>query len=236
MSHGYDEFESKIGQFIYTMVMYERLKEYILEKLKGKDRVTLRIGLGADKSGNQVFMDIIISSVRPQSFLQTGEVKASEGKNLVMVLNNEHLIGDNRQLAMEMEKLIMESLKWWHGYFGERDKLKLGEWISKSVNVYDAQVSETVLEVPVNKIILTKHFMPRIPDEKLSKIVELADILPPIRVKTAESGYFELISGAYILHVLVNHLGREKVKAVVVDDTYEPLDVDESIERLINLL
>ncbi|MEM2113985.1 MAG: hypothetical protein QXS12_00845, partial [Candidatus Caldarchaeum sp.] len=120
MSYGYDEFESKLGQFIYTMVMYERLRDYLLDKLKGKDRVSVRINLGADKQGNQVVMDVVLTAVRPQLLGEAKPEKPSR-KTLVMVLSNEKVVGERGQIAAEMERLVMESLKWWHGYFGDKD-------------------------------------------------------------------------------------------------------------------
>ncbi|MCS7138330.1 MAG: hypothetical protein NZ941_08200, partial [Candidatus Caldarchaeum sp.] len=95
MSYGYDEFESKLGQFIYTMVMYERLREYLLEKLRGKDRLSVRINLGTDKSGNQVLMDVVLTAVKPQLFAQQVEAqKRKTRKNLVLVLSNEDVAGE----------------------------------------------------------------------------------------------------------------------------------------------
>jgi hypothetical protein len=241
MSYGYDEFESKVGQFIYTMVMYERLRDYLIEKLRGKDRVSLRIGLGTDKSGNHVFMDILLTSVRPQMLVQVGEPRTSRGKRLFMVLSNEEVSGDNRQIAMEMEKLVLESLKWWHGYFGERDKLRLGDWRSEVVEVVDGEVVETVLEIPVNRIIMPREEIPGIPEAKLSRLAEFADLLPPIRVRMNESGYYELVSGAYILNLLVNNLGRDRVRAVLVDTGRArggggADDLDSMVEKLIELI
>ncbi|MCS7129713.1 MAG: hypothetical protein NZ919_03655, partial [Candidatus Caldarchaeum sp.] len=95
MSYGYDEFESKLGQFIYTMVMYERLREYLLEKLRGKDRLSVRINLGTDKAGNQVLMDVVLTAVKPQLFAQQVEAqKRKTRKNLVLVLSNEDVAGE----------------------------------------------------------------------------------------------------------------------------------------------
>ncbi len=241
MSYGYDEFESKVGQFIYTMVMYERLRDYLIEKLRGKDRVSLRIGLGTDKSGNHVFMDILLTSVKPQMLVQVSEAKSFKGKRLIMVLSNEEVSGDNRQMAMEMEKLILESLKWWHGYFGERDKLRLGDWRCEVVEVVDGEVLENVLEIPVNRIVLPRDGVREIPEGKLARLAELADLLPPVRVRVNESGYYELVSGYNILKLLVNNLGREKVRAVLVDTGYVKAgrsgeDLDAQVEKLVELI
>jgi hypothetical protein len=40
-----------------------------------------------------------------------------------------------------MERLIVESLKWWHGYFGERDKLKLDTWRVERTELLDGEVA-----------------------------------------------------------------------------------------------
>ncbi|MEM3096230.1 MAG: hypothetical protein QXV62_04435, partial [Nitrososphaerota archaeon] len=154
---------------------------------------------------------------------------------------NEEVSGDSKQIAMEMEKLIMESLKWWHGYFGERDKLRLGDWKTERVEVIDGEVVETVVEIPVSRIMVPREGVPPIPETKLSKLSEVADLLPPVKVRLNESGYYELISGTILLTLYINHLGRDRVRAVVVEPGVDDSsrmggDMDIALDKLLNML
>ncbi|BAJ50921.1 hypothetical protein CSUB_C1069 [Candidatus Caldarchaeum subterraneum] len=237
MSYGYDEFESKLGQFIYTMVMYERLRDYLLDKLKGKDRVSVRINLGADKQGNQVVMDVVLTAVRPQLLGEAKPEKPSR-KTLLMVLSNEKVVGERRQIAAEMERLVMESLKWWHGYFGDKDRLMLNEWVAERVEVLDAPVVGTVVEVPVRRVIYQPSATAPMSEEELETLAQYVEILGPVVVRPLDNGFFELVAGHRVFDVLVNRLGYESVKALVldVDDASASsmrAEYEEKVEKLV---
>lgn len=237
MSYGYDEFESKLGQFIYTMVMYERLRDYLLDKLKGKDRVSVRINLGADKQGNQVVMDVVLTAERPQLLGEAKPEKPSR-KTLVMVLSNEKVVGERGQIAAEMERLVMESLKWWHGYFGDKDRLMLNEWVAERVEVLDAPVVGTVVEVPVRRVIYQPAATAPMSEEELETLAQYVEILGPVVVRPLDNGFFELVAGHRVFDVLVNRLGYESVRALVldVDDTAASsmrAEYEEKVEKLV---
>jgi len=239
MSYGYDEFESKLGQFIYTMVMYERLREYLFEKLKGKDRVSVRINLGNDKSGNQVIMDVILTTVKPQFFTQAVEAKKGKSsKTFVMVLSNDSVSGENQQIASELERLILESLKWWHGYFGERDKLKLDSWRCVTARVFDADFMAHVMEIPVERIIIPQNFVLHVDEEEASLLEKYVDVLGPVAVRPLESGMYELVGSSKLFNVLVNRLGNDRVKAIVLDLDDERAssvraEIEDAVEKLV---
>jgi hypothetical protein len=217
MSYGYDEFESKLGQFIYTMVMYERLKEYLLERLRGKDRLSVRINLGADKAGNQVFMDVVLTSVKPQ-LLQQGMKDAGKGrKTLLLVLSSDEVLGDRVQIADEMERLIVESLKWWHGYFGERDKLKLDTWRVERTELLDGEVAGVIVELPVNKIIIPPPLQLAEEEFEQEALREFSEVMAPITVRKTDSDMYELVGGVKLFNYLVNKLGYNSVRALVLD-------------------
>jgi hypothetical protein len=217
MSYGYDEFESKLGQFIYTMVMYERLKEYLLERLRGKDRLSVRINLGADKAGNQVFMDVVLTSVKPQ-LLQQGMKAAEKGrKTLLLVLSSDEVLGDRVQIADEMERLIVESLKWWHGYFGERDKLKLDTWRVERTELLDGEVAGVIVELPVNKIIIPPPLQLAEEEFEQEALREFSEVMAPITVRKTDSDMYELVGGVKLFNYLVNRLGYNSVRALVLD-------------------
>jgi hypothetical protein len=217
MSYGYDEFESKLGQFIYTMVMYERLKEYLLERLRGKDRLSVRINLGADKAGNQVFMDVVLTTVKPQ-LLQQGMKAAGKGrKTLLLVLSSDEVLGDRVQIADEMERLIVESLKWWHGYFGERDKLKLDTWRVERTELLDGEVAGVIVELPVNKIIIPPPLQLAEEEFEQEALREFSEVMAPITVRKTDSDMYELVGGVKLFNYLVNKLGYNSVRALVLD-------------------
>jgi hypothetical protein len=217
MSYGYDEFESKLGQFIYTMVMYERLKEYLLERLRGKDRLSVRISLGTDKAGNQVFMDVVLTSVKPQ-LLQQGMKAAEKGrKTLLLVLSSDEVLGDRVQIADEMERLIVESLKWWHGYFGERDKLKLDTWRVERTELLDGEVAGLIVELPVNKIIIPPPLQLAEEEFEQEALREFSEVMAPITVRKTDSDMYELVGGVKLFNYLVNRLGYNSVRALVLD-------------------
>ncbi|MEM0441042.1 MAG: hypothetical protein QXF45_04605 [Candidatus Caldarchaeum sp.] len=217
MSYGFDEFESKLGQFIYTMVMYERLREYLIDKLKGKERLSVRLNLGTDKQGNQIFMDVILTSVKPQLLVKTDKTAEPSKKSFVMVLSNHKISGENSQIASELEKLVLESLKWWHGYFGDKDRLMLNEWMSEKAEVLDANVVGTLAEIPVAKLVVPPYLGTSLTEEEYEILAQFAEILGPVVVRPLENGLFELVSGVKLFNVLVNKLGYDKIKALVLE-------------------
>jgi len=218
MSYGYDEFESKLGQFVYTMVMYERLKEYLVEKVRGRGRVSVRIDLGKDKVGNQVFMDVLLTSVRPQMVSAAAQSEQREVKKLLfIVLSNADVRGDSRQIAEEMERLISESLKWWHGYFGERDKLSLSGWKAERVSLLEGEAAEPLVHIPVESIFVPPSAMIPLHPDVLDRLAPLADLLSPIKVRKSDSSHYELVSGYPQLMLSVEKLGFSSVKAMVLD-------------------
>ena len=242
MSFGYDEFESKLGQFIYTMVMYERLKEYLLEKVRGRGRVSVRINLGQDKNGNHVFMDVILTSIKPDIFSSQSKEASEKGKKtLVLVLSNEGIREDNRFVIDEMEKLIAESLRWWHSYFGERDRLQLNKWRIERITLLDSDSVEVLCEIPVNKIIVPQNRRINIPSTILERLTTYIDLLGPVVVRPTDTGFYELIVGYPQLVMYVDKLGRDRVLAKILEiseDEAERIyeDTVGRMNKLINLL
>jgi len=239
MSYGYDEFESKLGQFIYTMVMYERLKEYLVDKVRGRGRVSVRISLGQDKNGNHIFMDIILTSIKPEAYGTVQQAaKQKSSKNLVIILSNEEISGDNKQIADEMEKLIMESLRWWHSYFGERDRLKLNEWKIEKIMLVDAEATEVLCEIPADRIIIPPERRMNLSPEVIENLSPYVDLLGPITVRLTETGYYELITGYPQLYIYVEKLGRDRVFSRIIEVGEEEAkliyeDAQPRIKRLI---
>lgn len=228
MSYGYDEFESKLGQFIYTMIMYERLKEYLVEKVRGRGRISIRIDLGKDKAGNSVVMDITLSSISPLELKVGKEVtdkREGKRKNLLIMMSNNKVRGNEKEIAKEVEKLITESLKWWHGYFGERDRLSLDDWKTEKCSVVEGFDADFLIEVPVDRIITPQKRRTIIPEIAMEKLVKIVDLLSYPSIKSLGDGVYEIVTGDIQL-LVAKRLGKETVKAVL-------LEVDEdSADRL----
>lgn len=238
MSYGYDEFESKLGQFIYTMVMYERLREYLLERLRGKDRLNIRLNLGEDKAGNQVFMDVVLTAVKPQLLKpQDRKEPGKRKKSIVLILSSEEVEGDKRQIESEIEHLIKESLKWWHGYFGERDKLRLDTWWVDRAELFDVELSGLIVEIPVNRVVMPPPIQVTGGGPEEDVLTEFADILAPIAVRPLGNEMYELVSGHRLYNVLVNRLGCESIKAVLLEvDDARAASIRAEVEEKTNKL
>ena len=61
-----DEMKAKIGQLLYNMILTDRLKAEVVEKLYSRNQISLRVDLGRDKEGNNIVMDILLSRIPPQ--------------------------------------------------------------------------------------------------------------------------------------------------------------------------
>jgi hypothetical protein len=61
-----DEMKAKIGQLLYNLILTDRLKAEVVEKLYSRNQISLRVDLGRDKEGNNIVMDILLSRIPPQ--------------------------------------------------------------------------------------------------------------------------------------------------------------------------
>ncbi|MCS7137240.1 MAG: hypothetical protein NZ941_02595, partial [Candidatus Caldarchaeum sp.] len=143
--------------------------------------------------------------------------KRKTRKNLVLVLSNEDVAGEKHQIEAEMEKLIVESLKWWHGYFGERDKLKLDSWRCERAEVLEGDVVGSVVEIPVNRILVPPGLLISEKDEEREVLTQFVDLFTPVVVRPAESDMYELVGGLRPFDVMVNKLGYDRVRALVMN-------------------
>ncbi len=58
---GEEELKGKIGQLLYNSYLVERLKGEIMEKLYSRNKVSMRIELGKDRTGNDIVLDIFLN-------------------------------------------------------------------------------------------------------------------------------------------------------------------------------
>jgi hypothetical protein len=136
---------------------------------------------------------------------------------LLLVLSSDEVLGDRVQIADEMERLIVESLKWWHGYFGERDKLKLDTWRVERTELLDGEVAGVIVELPVNKIIIPPPLQLAEEEFEQEALREFSEVMAPITVRKTDSDMYELVGGVKLFNYLVNKLGYNSVRALVLD-------------------
>lgn len=235
MSGSAEEFEAKLGQFIYTLVMYERLKEYLLEKVSSRQGVSLRIELGTDSEGNTVYLDVRLSRGRREG--KPGVEPGAEVKrHVALVMVNEKLTGSEMPAAQEMEHLITESFKWWHGYYREKDRLSLDTWRTVSSSEADCVGVIPIYRIPVSSISLAPQIRLDIPDKEAEFLSSIVDALGPVYVKRVGAGSYELVAG---LPKLIGCMkaGREYVEARIVELSAEEgarlMEIEESFRRLL---
>lgn len=54
-------------------------------------------------------------------------------------MTNEELSdGSNAEIGLKLTDIITQSLRWWHGQFGENDRLKLNGWRVNSIEVTES--------------------------------------------------------------------------------------------------
>jgi len=70
------ELEAKVGQFIYNSVLTERLREFLVRRVRDKNNISIRIDLGRDRTGDKIVMDVLISRITPQ----VAEMKSTDGE------------------------------------------------------------------------------------------------------------------------------------------------------------
>lgn len=217
---GEDEFESKVGQFIYTTVMYERLKEHILERTRARDRVSLRIDLGKDKTGKQYVMDIFISPLPEKLKVPVGEPEPigvlARKFGFIAISNNVLLERDNAKISKGLEEAFASSFQWWHGHPGNHDRIALDSWKTEDILVLDAPSASITAEIPIEKIIVPEKRKQYTTSEHLDKLKDVVDFLTPICVRPSVDldGYYELVYGH--ARVLASRkAGKSSINAIV---------------------
>jgi len=233
MSTGDDELESKVGQFIYTMVMYERLREFLMERVRGRGRLSFRIELGKDRLGRQVMMDVAVSTVLPppgKLNVPAGEPeptgRAAQNLALICLTNDKLENPDSEKVAKGLEEVLVSSFKWWHDYLGERDNMNLETWRITNLYITAGDFAGFLLEVPVDSIIVPERKKVVPPDEMVSKLSKLLEILAPIGVKpiVGQAGLYELVYG-YERLAAAKLRGRRTIKARLHTVTDEEADL-----------
>lgn len=237
MSTSVDEFESKLGQFIYTHVIFERLRSFLLERVETLPSSTFKISLGTDPEGNEVVLNVTISKVRVGRGAPVEGVSQRK-KTVVVTLVNEVPAESDVDFARELGRILQESLKWWQSYLRERDKLRLKDWRIEKTIAVECVNSRPVFTLPVDSV-----SMPRDLDEEplkpyLDRLEPIIDLFGPIYVRPLGTSTFELVVGLPKL-LCYKRAKRETIDAYVIDEG-EDLDhiykLEESFRNLLSLL
>jgi len=235
LSGSSEEFEAKLGQFIYTMVMYERLKEYLLDKAASRRGAAFRIELGMDREGNSVYLDIRISKEKKE-VKHDVEPRAEVKRHVTLVMVNEKLTGSDASTAPEVERLVTESFKWWHGYYGDRDRLSLDSWRAVSSSEADCVEVSPIYKIPINSISIPSQRPLEFREAEAEFLSSIVDALGPVYVRRTLAGSYELIAGLPKIIGCVK-AGREFVDAQIIEPGAEEgerlLEIDESFRRLL---
>ncbi|MCS7142948.1 MAG: hypothetical protein NZ920_04025 [Aigarchaeota archaeon] len=237
MSGSSEELESKIGQLIYTHVILERLRSFVLEKSASVPQSTFRLSLGRDNEGNEVFLNITVTRVKPD--LMAAERRTDLlRKHVVLELVHDGPSEIDVDVGREFAHIIEESLKWWHGYLKERDRLRLREWrIVRSIAV-ECTSSRPVFTIPVEAIKLPEGVSVDQVSDFAEYIEQIADLFGPIYVKESGKGSYELVVGLPKL-LSFKRMNRTSIDAYILEEGEGIAHIhklDESFRRLLEVL
>jgi hypothetical protein len=221
-----DQLKAKIGQILYNNYITDRLREEILQRVAHRKNLALRMSLGRDSNGEEVFLDMLINRVRPEVEELKRSIVSEEHhdpkirKYTAIILSSEGSANcDNTAVATNFEYLMGQSLNWWARYAGSRDNLNVDKWKIEHAYTVDTSSAILLVNLPVENITVPENRK-----FKASKRSSFAlDSLPPISVRLKDNGRFELIDGYDILESF-SKLGREEVPARILSLTDDEAD------------
>jgi hypothetical protein len=225
-----DQLKAKIGQILYNNYITDRLREEVLQRVAHRNSLALRMSLGRDSNGEEVYLDILVNRVRPEveqlkRSVSSEETVASDSKKYTaIILSSEGSpTTDNAATATNFEYLMSQSLNWWARYAGSRDNLNVDKWKIEHAYTVDSKEASLLVDLPIENI--------TVPENRKFEVEEFAgntrnvDVLPPISVRLRENGRFELVSGYHILQLYMKS-GRREIPAKIISAS------DEEAERI----
>ncbi len=236
MSVDDEQLKAKIGQILYNNYITDRLREEVLQRVAHRNSLALRMSLGRDPSGEEVFLDILVNRVRPEieelkRSVSSGEQRPGDLKKFTCIILSSDSVqsSDNMSIASNFEYLMSQSLNWWARYSGSRDTLNVDKWKIENALTVDSKSAFLALEIPIENITVpdTRKYEPRLWKEEEG--IRSLETYPPVTVRSRDKGRFELIQGYHILQAYVR-AGRREVPAVVksVSDEEAELMFEES--------
>jgi hypothetical protein len=220
--------KAKIGQILYNNYITDRLREEVLQRVAHRNSLALRMSLGKDPSGEEVFLDILVNRIRPEveelkRSVSSSEPRSGDLKKFTCIILSSDTVqsNDNMGIASNFEYLMSQSLNWWARYSGSRDTLNVDKWKIEHALTVDSKNANLALEVPIENII--------VPDSRKYEWSEgisspqFLETLPPVAVRVRDKGRFELISGYHILEAYIRG-GKREIPVLVRNVSDEEAD------------
>ena len=214
-----DQLKAKIGQILYNNYITDRLREEVLQRVAHRNSMSLRMTLGRDAAGEEVFLDILINRSRPEveqlkRSVSPDRVRAEDSKKYTCIIlsSNSSISSDNTGIATNFEYLMSQSLNWWARYSGSRDSLNVEKWKILHAITVDSKDAFLASEIPMDNILVPESRKYEVGD--LERLSDSLEMLPPIVVRPRENGRFELVQG-YHVYAANLRAGKRELLAIV---------------------
>jgi len=219
-----DQLKAKIGQILYNNYITDRLREEVIQRVAHRNSMSLRMTLGRDSSGEEIFLDILINRTRPdveqlKRSVANQQLRSEDSRKYTCIIlsSNSTQSSDNTGIATNFEYLMSQSLNWWARYSGSRDSLNVEKWKILHAITVDSKDAFLASEIPIDSVLVPDSRKYEVGD--VEKYAEALESLPPIVVRPRENSRFELIQG---YHVFLAHMraGKREILSIVkwVDD------------------
>ncbi|MHB1908787.1 MAG: ParB N-terminal domain-containing protein [Nitrososphaerales archaeon] len=219
MSVDDDQLKAKIGQILYNNYITDRLREEVLQRVAHRNSLALRMSLGKDSNGEEVYLDILVNRSRPEieqlkKSVKSDEVRIGDLKKYTAIIlsSNASPNTDNMTIATNFEYLMSQSLNWWARYSGSRDNLNVDKWKIEHAYTVDTKEAFLIADIPIENITVPESRKFEVGD--LGKYTQHLEALPPVMVRQRDNGRFELIEGFHILQAYMK-AGRREVPAEI---------------------
>ena len=225
-----DQLKAKIGQILYNNYITDRLREEVLQRVAHRNSLALRMSIGKDSTGEEVYLDILVNRVRPEveelkRSVRAEQVRAGDLKKYTCILlsSDSAQSSDNNTISTNFEYLMSQSLSWWARYSGSRDTLNVDKWKIEHALTIDSKNAYFAADIPIDSITVPESRKYEFGD--VTRLAQNLEALPPISIRLKENGRFELISGYHVLQAYLKAVRRE-IPAVIRTVT------DEEAEKL----
>jgi hypothetical protein len=231
MSIDDEQLKAKIGQILYNNYITDRLREEVLQRIAHRNNLSLRMSLGKDSTGEEIFLDVLVNRARPEveklkRAVRTEGVRAGELRKYtcIVLVSDSSDQTDNVNIATNFEYLMSQSLNWWARYSGARDSLNVERWRIDGAITIDSRSLYTTVELPIESIIIPDSRF-RAPEGLVDSLLPLVDVLPPVGVRVRDKNRFDLLYG-YPVILAYSRAGKREIPATVRTVT------DDEAERL----
>lgn len=225
MSIDDDQLKAKIGQILYNNYITDRLREEVLQRVAHRNSLALRMSLGRDSNGEEVYLDILVNRVRPEveqlkKSVRVDEVRIGDLKKYTAIILSSSASpnSDNMGIATNFEYLMSQSLNWWARYSGSRDNLNVDKWKIEHAYTVDSKDASFMASLPIESISVPEGR--KFDAGELGKYTQHLDALPPITVRQRDNGRFELVDGYHILQAYMKG-GRREIPSIIKSVTDE---------------